>query len=407
MVAATHVLGEITFSDVPPRKVYRAGWADAPLVTCDVGELRWREGLTLCVLALLCVGVLAVESAAANVGLADAADLWLWSPSGRRHALFAGLAVMAFWVGSRPGVGRLVELRWAAWAAAVVGVMVCVAALVPGVGVEVNGARRWLALGSVQVQASEVAKWAAVVWLGHRATLGVTEWRALGIACGPVAAIIGLIAVEDFGTAALVATVAAGMLIAGGARLWQLALLALPVMAAGAWLVAGTPYRWARLTSFLDPWADPAGSGFHMTQALASFATGPLGTGLGNGVQKQGFLPEDTTDFIFAVIAEETGIVGAVLVVALYLLLLLCGWHATRTAGGPLWRMLAFGVTATVGLQAAINLAVATVSVPTKGMSLPLISFGGSGLLLTGLMLGLLCGTMPRRETNEREGSTE
>ena len=381
--------------------------ADVPGVTADVDQLRWREGLALCVLALLCLGVLAVESAAANVGRPEALDLLRWTPHGTRQVMFAVLAAAAFFVGSRLDVAAIGR-SWLPPAALALAVAACAAVLVPGVGEEVNGARRWLPVGPVRVQASELAKWAAVLWLAWRATRGgLDSWRKLLLACGPLSAACLLVVIEDFGTAALIGLAAFTVLLVGGAKVWQLGLLAVPALAAGAWFVAGTPYRWARLTGFLDPWADARGTGFHMTQSLASFASGgPAGAGLGNGVQKQGFLPEDTTDFIFAVIGEELGLAGALGVVGLYVAVLACGWHAVRHGRDPFARLLAFGVTTTVGLQAAINLAVATVSVPTKGMPLPLVSYGGSGLVLTGLMLGLLCATIPGEKTEDRRQRT-
>ena len=141
----------------------------------------------------------------------------------------------------------------------------------------------------------------------------------------------------------------------------------------------------------MDPFAAPQGDGYHMIQSLLSFSTGGVrGRGLGNGIQKLGYLPEDTTDFIFAVICEELGLFGAVLTVTLYLGVLYVAWQVIRQKRDDFGRMLAFGIASMIGLQAAINIAVATVSVPTKGLSLPLISAGGSGLVITCAALGLL-----------------
>jgi cell division protein FtsW len=152
------------------------------------------------------------------------------------------------------------------------------------------------------------------------------------------------------------------------------------------------PYRWTRMTAFLDPWANPQGDGYHMVQSLLSFSTGGLfGRGLGNGIQKLGYLPEDTTDFIFAVICEELGIFGALLTILLYLGIVYVAWQAVKQQKRDAFgRLLAFGTASMLGLQAAINMAVATVSVPTKGLSLPLVSAGGSGLVITCAALALL-----------------
>ncbi len=164
-----------------------------------------------------------------------------------------------------------------------------------------------------------------------------------------------------------------------------------PALLAAFWFVHHTPYRWRRMTAFLDPYASPEGDGYHMIQSLLSFSTGGVtGRGLGNGVQKLGYLPEDTTDFIFAVICEELGLFGAILTAALYLGVVLVAWRIVRRRTDGFGALLAFGVASHAALQAAINMAVATVSVPTKGLSLPLVSAGGTGLVITAAALGLM-----------------
>lgn len=207
---------------------------------------------------------------------------------------------------------------------------------------------------------------------------------AVGGACG-------LIIIEDLGTAALIAAVCVLMLLAGGARWWQLALAGVPGLAAVVLAILHSPYRLARLTAFLDPWADPQGTGYHPIQSMIAFATGGVtGKGLGNGIQKFGYLPEDTTDFIFASICEELGISGALMVAAFFLVIIWTGLAIIRRCDHPFSRLVGLGVVLTVGLQALINLAVVTVLVPSKGIALPLISKGGTGWIVTAFMLGLL-----------------
>ncbi|MEM8873053.1 MAG: putative peptidoglycan glycosyltransferase FtsW [Planctomycetota bacterium] len=372
-------------------------------------QLRARHVLTLCVIGLLCVGVIAVESAASNVASADADDPFRWTPTGIRHALLAAAALLFYWVGTRLEPSKLIgKLAVVAFLVAAVG---CVAVLIPGIGISVNGARRWLPLGPVQVQASELAKWATPLLLAWWCTRedALKSIGSFAGACLPVAVVCGLVAIQDLGTAVLIAAVAGCILLVAGAKLWHLGLCTLPAAAMGAFFVIDQPYRVARLTSFLDPWADAEGKGYHMVQALASFAHGGFtGTGLGRGVQKLGYLPEDTTDFIYATLCEETGFFGAAVVVLLFLGIVGVCWksvHNDETPAGP--RLLALGVGLTVGLQATMNLAVATVSMPTKGISLPLVSAGGSGLLLCGLMLGIMRATLPAGETRiqSRPGS--
>ena len=369
----------------------------------SIYRLRDRDVLTLCVLGLLALGALMVQSASMGV---TGHDGWGLGERGMKHLIYAGLSVAVYL-----GVGRAdpkIFLRSgrplfapAVWAL-FVAVALCVLVLIPGVGREVNGARRWLAIGPVQLQPSELAKWATVLFLAWWLTARPVDLNRFWKGFVPTAAVVGvvclLVVIQDFGTAALIGLVALGMMLVGRVKLWHLLVTVPPAVVAGAMFVLHTPYRRRRMTSFLDPWADPSGEGYHMVQSLLSFATGGVtGRGLGAGVQKLGYLPEDTTDFIFSVIAEELGFFGAILTVALYAGILAVAWRATRR--GPAFnRLLAFGVGSMVGLQAAINIAVATVSVPTKGLSLPLVSAGGSGLIVTSAALGLLLAVVRRAE---------
>jgi len=282
----------------------------------------------------------------------------------------------------------------AAWAL-VVSIALTGVVLIPGVGKEVNGAARWLAIGPISFQPSELVKWAvppAVAWwcARRRGVMG-RFWFGLVPAVLAVAAACGLIVIEDLGTAVLIASVAALLLLAGGAKLWQLVLAAAPGIGAFVLAIVHSPYRVTRLMAFLNPWADPQGSGYHPIQSMIAFATGGLtGKGLGNGVQKFGYLPEDTTDFIFASICEELGITGSLLVVVCYLVIIWVGLSIIRRCGDTFTRLVGLGVVLTIGLQALINLAVVTVLVPSKGIALPLISKGGTGWIVTAFAVGLL-----------------
>ena len=176
-----------------------------------------------------------------------------------------------------------------------------------------------------------------------------------------------------------------------------------PALFAGFWFVHHKPYRWRRMTAFMDPYASPDREGYHMIQSLLSFSTGGVtGKGLGNGIQKLGYLPEDTTDFIFAVICEELGLFGACSRLRCTWGSCFVAWQIIRQKRDSLGAMLAFGVASMLGLQAAINMAVATVSVPTKGLSLPLVSAGGTGLVITAAALGLMY-SVARSETETVE----
>jgi len=207
-----------------------------------------------------------------------------------------------------------------------------------------------------------------------------------------VALVFGLIVLEpDFGSAVLAATLAMSMLIVGGVRIGPLALLMLasgPILFRMVFMV---PYRLRRLLAFLDPWKDPEGVGYHIIQSLIALGSGgTTGVGIGYSQQKLFFLPEASTDFVFAILGEELGFLGAGLVVLLFMLFVWEGMKVCRRAPDLLGFLLAFGVLFLVGLQAAINVAVVTGSVPTKGLPLPFISSGGSSLFFTMIGMGIL-----------------
>lgn len=366
----------------------------------SIYRLRHRDILTVCVLALLCLGVVMVQSASMSV---TGQPGWRWAEAGTKQILFSVFAIAAFLAVGHVDYSRLIAVNARIWRQPIIWMLLiaafaCLIVLVPHVGIEKNGARRWLPLGFVQVQPSELGKWAIVLFLAWWLTdqpIDLSHFaRGFLVTLVPVGLICALIVIQDFGTTALIGLCAMSMLLVGRVKWWHLLVVIPPALAAGFLAVHGIhgdSYRWKRMTAFLDPWADPQRKGYHMIQSLLSFATGGItGRGLGNGIQKLGYLPEDTTDFIFAVICEELGLFGALLTVALYLGILYVAWQAVKQKRDSFGRMLAFGIAAMIGFQAMINIAVATVSVPTKGLSLPLVSAGGSGLVITCAALGLL-----------------
>ena len=365
----------------------------------SIYRLRLRDILTVCVFALLAMGVLMVQSASTNV---TAEAKWQWSLLGQKHLIYVGCSILAFFIVGRCDYARLGRPAVSLWRSPIfwfffISLATCAVVLVPHVGARINGAQRWLKLGQITLQPSELAKWAVVLFLAYWLTREKTDIRRLfgGLipTLLPVGLICLLVVIQDFGTAALIGLCALTMLLAARMRLRHLLLMALPVAMAGGFFVLHSSggYRMRRITAFLHPYDSPQGEGYHMIQSLLSFSSGGVfGRGLGNGIQKLGYLPEDTTDFIFAVICEELGLFGAMLAVALYLGVLFVAWQVIRQKRDAFGRMLAFGIGSMIGLQAAINVAVATVSVPTKGLSLPLISAGGSGLVITCGALGLL-----------------
>ncbi len=358
--------------------------------------IRAGQGLVLIVIALLTLGVVMVNSAALEVATGEPVTFGAMLAS--KSSLLALAAVAAMLAGSRFPVRLLHGSRGLRspipWLIALcVGLLLLVH--VPGVGSEVNGARRWIRFGELGFQPSEVAKWGLIVILAWHCAKTCGSMRSLGRGFLPpmllVLLICGLIGTEDLGTAVLISMVGVAMLLAAGARLWHAALL-VPVGAAGVVAaVITSPYRIDRLRAFLNPYDDPQGIGYHILQSLSAVTGGGVaGRGLGNSVQKFGYLPEDTTDFIFSIICEEMGVIGPIVVIALYLTLLSCMLSVVRRAARPFDRMLALGVLLTIGLQAAMNMMVVTGMAPTKGIALPLVSSGGTGWMLTAFFVGLV-----------------
>lgn len=302
--------------------------------------------------------------------------------------------------------------------------LLLLAVLIPGVGHEVNGSTRWIRLGFVNFQVVEAVKLMVVIYLaGYLARkTGLVQTNFFDtfkplIFAGLLSVI--LLLQPDMGSAAVITAIIAGMVWLAGAawrHIFVLGLLALPAFA----YAAMEPYRLRRIVSFMDPWADPYASGFQLTQALIAVGRGELfGVGLGASIQKLFYLPEAHTDFIFAVLAEEFGLAGVVVVLTLFLLLvtriMIIGIMAHRNER-PFAGFLAYGIGLWVGLQAVVSVGVNLGVLPTKGLTLPLISSGGSSMLMILLALGVVLrikyeldrdhGTEIRRKKSLRGAST-
>jgi cell division protein FtsW len=274
-----------------------------------------------------------------------------------------------------------------------------VVVLLPGIGKEVNGSTRWLSLGFARVQPSEFAKLFTIIYLaGYLVRRGDEVRSAVRGFIKPMAVLallcVLLLAEPDFGAAAVLMGTAMGMMFLGGVRIWQFGVLLVFVLLALAGLAISSPYRMARVTAFLNPWADPFASGFQLTQALIAFGRGEwFGVGLGGSIQKLFYLPEAHTDFLFAVIAEELGLAGSIAVIALFTFIVAKSFMIARraeTAGRPFAAYLAHGLGLWFGLQAYTNIAVNMGLLPTKGLTLPLMSYGGSSMLAACMAMGLL-----------------
>ena len=259
-----------------------------------------------------------------------------------------------------------------------------------------NGARRWLSLGLMSFQPSELAKVAMVLYMAH--SLARKQERMSSFSYGVLPHLIvaavpaGLLLLEpDFGTAGLLLALVFGMLFVGGARLHHLAGLVLLVVPPAFWLIWSSPYRWKRVLGFLDPFADPEGKGFQLVQSFLAFGNGGItGVGLGAGKQKLFWIPEGHTDFIFALLGESLGLLGALFVLCCFGVIAFRGFSVAARSIDRFSSLLAFGVTFLLVLQALLNIAVVLGVVPTKGMPLPLLSYGGSSMLTTGILVGIL-----------------
>ena len=363
-------------------------WTDIPSM------LRCAHVIQLAVLGMLGVAVVMVHSAGMTIGSVTDPLTILTS----RHALYALLALGAMVLATRINVRQVVRhhgwtnpLLWFVLLSLSLSALV----LLPGVGRNINGARRWLQVGPITFQPSELVKWAVVLalawWCTGRRGAMHRFWDGLVPMLLLLGAACALIVTEDLGTAALISIVGGCVLVAGGARPWHLGLL-IPVAAVGFLAtILQSPYRMARIKAFLDPWSDPRGIGYHAIQSELAIAQGGIfGRGLGNGIQKFGYVPADTTDFIFAVICEETGLVGATIIAAGYVTLLWVALAIFRRCPDTFGRLVTLGIVLMVCFQALMNIAVVTVVVPTKGIALPLISAGGTGWVMTAFALGLV-----------------
>lgn len=360
--------------------------------TARGADIDWV--LVIVSVLLVCLGVVFVASASIALAERETGNAFYFA---ERQVMYGGVGLIA------AIIMILVPLKlWRSLSPLMLlgafGLLTLV--LVPGFGHEVNGSVRWLMIGPIRlIQASEPARLLLFMfvadYLARRQHEVSTTFTGFAKPLGLTAiAIVLLLGEPDFGAAAVLLATILGMLFIGGARLRDFFLLLGVAGAAMAALIYASPYRVARMTGFMDPWADPFDSGFQLTQSLIAIGRGEwFGVGLGAGVQKLFYLPEAHTDFVFAVIAEELGLIGVLLVIALYVVFFLRCFRIGRGAarvGESYAAYLSFGIGLWVGMQALINLGVNMGVLPTKGLTLPLISSGGSSLLVTCAAIGLV-----------------
>ncbi len=278
-------------------------------------------------------------------------------------------------------------------------IILLLALYIPGVGVRVNGSTRWLNVLVFNLQVGEVAKLAIILYAAdflqrHNQRLD-HSWIPMLMLLG-ITAIVALILITqpDFGTTAVIVTTVCGMMFMAGVCLKRFFTLAVVVVMAMAGILISADYRRERLLTFLDPWANPFDTGYQLTNSLIAIASGGwFGRGLGESVQKHQFLPEAHTDFIFAIITEELGLIGALVVIALYVLLVWRAFAIGLLADKVRKRFasnVAYGIGLWIGIQALVNIGVTSGALPTKGLTLPLISYGGSSMMVTCVALAIL-----------------
>ncbi|TAK60333.1 putative lipid II flippase FtsW [Methylobacter sp.] len=344
-------------------------------------------------ISLLLIGYVMVASASLHLGIKLTGDGFYYPV---RQLMHIGLGLIFG--------GGVVSVPMRVWEEYgprlfIAGLLLLIIVLIPGLGVKVNGSVRWLSLGGVRIQVSEVVKFFSVIYMAgyvnrHQQSVQNSAFGLLKpLGLFSVASLL-LLLEPDFGSAVVILMIAMGIMFLAGARLSQFIVLLLIIGVLAMLLVYFSPYRLVRVTSFMDPWADPLKTGFQLVQALISFGRGEwLGVGLGSGIQKLFYLPEAHTDFLFSVVAEELGLVGVVTVIGLFTLLV---WRtfaiaaAAEKVGQRFSAFIAYGLGIWFGFQAFVNMGVNMGILPTKGLTLPLMSYGGGSMMIMCCAVALL-----------------
>ena len=356
-------------------------------------SLSFNWTLIFITLTLISVGIIMVASASVDFAAINYDDPWFFV---RRHIIYLCLAMIASAV-----LLMIPTVFWRkyGWLLFFVAAFLLTIVLIPGIGRRVNGSQRWLQIGPLTLQVSEAVKFCSIIffasYLANSQYFLQTQWRELFKPLLMLIVLMWLLLLEpDFGGAVVLAITVGGMLFLAGAKLWQCIFLLLSGVGILASLVWFTPYRMKRLATFMDPWKDQFDSGYQLTQSLIAFGRGEwFGLGLGNSIQKMLYLPESHTDFVFAIFAEEQGFIGVILLLALFFALV---WQMFFIAQKAMRRndtfvtLAVFGVAVLFGCQIMINIGVASGFFPTKGLTLPFISYGGSSLIINCLLIALL-----------------
>jgi cell division protein FtsW len=352
--------------------------------------LVYDLGLLFPVLLLVGMGIVMVYSASSAMALKRFGSDYFFL---KKQALFSMIGIVVLVAFSYIPF-RLYRLL--AYPALLAAIMMLTAVAFTGWGVSAGGSARWLQIGPVRFQPSELARLALVIYLAYSMSKKDELLRDFYVGFLPHVLILGLFTAlllvqPDFGSVVIFAALTWVMLFVGGCRITHL-LSVVVVMAPMAWLLmTHAEYRVKRLMSFLHPWQDTADAGYQIVHSLMAFGTGGItGVGLGKGYQKLFYLPEPHTDFIFSVVGEELGLIGVMVVIVLYGIMLIRGIRIARHAQDRFGALLAMGITVTLGLQVCVNMGVALGLLPTKGLTLPFLSYGGTSLLMNMAAVGIM-----------------
>lgn len=357
------------------------------------GVMPFDPWVVLCAIALVLIGFVMISSASMDVAMENNGTPYFYL---LRQAVFVFLAVCGAVVAWKIPIGFWEKTgHW--WMLG--SFILLVAVLIPGVGREVNGSSRWIPLGPINLQASEIAKFCMVVYMAgylvRRLDEVRTSWFGIAKPAVPLGIFVVLLYMEpDFGAAVVLMGTVMVMIFLGGMRFSQFLLIVSAALGLLVALIGAQSYRMERLQTYLNPWDDPYGAGYQLTQAQIAFGRGDwFGTGLGNSVQKLFYLPEAHTDFVFSVLAEELGFIGVAVLITLYIVLVsrlfLIGRRAEKLREFFM-AYVTYGFASIFAGQALINIGVNVGALPTKGLTLPLVSYGGSSLLVCSAMLAVI-----------------
>ena len=358
-------------------------------------KIQIDRSLLIAVVMIASLGWLMVTSASMDWSQRNFGNIFYVSI---RHGIFLCLGVAVSWL-----VLRIPLSLWRTFSGllVVVSLALLILVLIPGIGREINGSMRWLSLGIMNAQPSEFAKLATIIYmasyLDRRREEVQSKWSGFIKPLFVLSLLAVLLLLEpDFGSVVVLMLATLGLLFLGGVKAGQFILTTVVVLSASVVILLSSPYRLKRLTGYWEPWTEENvyGSGYQLTQSLIAFGRGEFsGVGLGNSIQKLFYLPEAHTDFVFAIWAEETGLLGSVIILSLFIYVFLRAMALGRRAfqqGQFFAAYIAYGLSLLIGFQAFINLGVNVGLLPTKGLTLPFVSYGGSSLLICFISLALL-----------------